>query len=94
MNKIGIELPKISNYGNYSSDNYGVHCLTFSDDRAKYWFSYETLIAFRCSGGFFIRKNDWATTTGKHLNWIDKDKSKRINSEEFEKAYKKYIIKK
>lgn len=44
------------------------------------WFSYETPIAFAESGGrVTIRENEWSTTiTGKHLNIVDPDKSKRI----------------
>lgn len=48
--------------------------------------SYDTVIAFRTpSGGLVIRQNDWSTTTGKHLNWINNDKSIRISGADFEK---------
>ena len=73
------------NYGNYSNKNYGSHSLAFTDNfNNDYYFSYETLIAFRGDEGLVIRQNDWGTTTGKHLNWIDSDKSKRVNKEVFE----------
>ena len=62
-------------YGNYSSDNYGVHCMTMEDDYGnQFWFSYDTLVAFRTKGEFHIVKNYWGTTTGKHLNWICSNK--------------------
>ena len=32
------------------------------------------------------RKNDWSNTTGKHLNEIESDKSKRIDGETFEQT--------
>jgi len=76
-------------YGNYSSDNYGVNSLRFTDHNGSYWFSYSTLVAFRIGGEFHIRKNEWGTTTGKHLNWIDSDKTKREDEETFIANYKR-----
>ena len=68
--------PNFYNYGNYSNDNYGTHSLCFSDSQGnRYWYSYSTLVAFRVKGEFHIIKNYWGTTTGRHLNWIDDDKS-------------------
>ena len=79
------QLPKFSNYGKYSNDNYGAHCLRIDLDTIELWYSYETIIAYRdIEDGLTIRHNDWSTTTGKHLNWIDPDKSKRISGIEFE----------
>ncbi len=37
----------ISNYGNSSSKNYGVHTLRISDENRTLWFSYSTLVAFQ-----------------------------------------------
>lgn len=75
---------EIKNYGGRSSQNSRVvriGCL-------RIWFSYETPIAFTHSdyqlGRLFIRKNDWSTTTGRHLNFINSDKSIRIDKEQFE----------
>lgn len=45
------------NYGNYSSDNYGVNTLCFNDEIGQYWFSYKTLVAFNINGEFHIIKN-------------------------------------
>ena len=74
----------VSNYGYYASDNYGAHSLRFDDAFGNtYWFSYETLVAFRINGEFHIVKNYWHTTTGKHLNWIDDNKSIREDMETF-----------
>ena len=73
------------NYGNYSSNNYGYHSMAFRDNFGNsYFFSYDTLIAFTDDDGLCIRENIWGPTTGKHLNWIDRDKSKRVKSETFE----------
>lgn len=48
------------------------------------WFSYETIVAFRTpQTGLVVCENVWGTTTGKHLNWIDDDKSIRVPREEF-----------
>lgn len=48
------------------------------------WFSYETPIAFENSHALVVRENDWGPTTGKHLNYIDPDNSKRVSREQFE----------
>lgn len=84
----------ISGYGNYSSRNYGVNCLLVSVGNLDLYFSYKTVIAFRSSEhGLVIRENDWSSTTGKHLNWINPDKKIRISSEEFEKLLAKTLEK-
>lgn len=89
-----MELPTIKSYGEYSSDNYGAHCLVVSFPKLDIYYSYETPIAFRTADtGFVIRENDWSTTTGKHLNWLDEDKKKRISGEEFEKKFEKVLKK-
>ncbi len=80
----------VSNYGYYSSDNYGAHSLRFTDAFGNvYWFSYETLVAFRINGEFHIIKNYWNTTTGKHLNWINPDKSIREDDDTFNANYER-----
>ena len=79
-------------YGNYSSDNYGVHCMTMEDDYGnQFWFSYDTLVAFRTKGEFHIVKNYLGTTTGKHLNWICSNKSIRESMEDFEANYNRLM---
>lgn len=50
----------------------------------KLYFSYRTVIAFEVDYEVVISKNIWSNITGKHLNWIDSDHSKRISNEEFE----------
>jgi hypothetical protein len=58
-------------------------------DGVMVWYSYGTPIAFRC-GGFdrVVRQNDWAQTTGRHLNHIDNgDKARRVTAEEFKKLW-------
>lgn len=80
------QLPTIRNYGHYSSDNYGANSLEMSFPNGfSISYSYDTPIAFIGREGLVIRENDWSTTTGKHLNWINEDKSRRISGEEFEK---------
>ncbi len=52
------------------------------------YFSYKTPIAFYTkSGELFISENNWNTTTGRHLNYIDSDKKKRIPHSEFLRKY-------
>lgn len=79
-------------YGSYSSDNYGVNCMIMEDDYGnQFWFSYDTLVAFRTNGEFHIVKNYWGTTTGKHLNWICSNKSIRESMEDFEANYNRLM---
>lgn len=83
------KLPKISSYGNYSSGNYGAHCLCVEMPNATVWFSYETPVAFQINGSSrVVRRNDWGPTTGKHLNAIDDgDKKARVDGETFERLF-------
>lgn len=77
-------IPEFWSYGQYENSNYGAHCLCFSDAYGdRYWYSYSELVAFRVKGEFHILKNYWGPTTGKHLNWIDPDKSIREDYETF-----------
>ena len=51
----------------------------------KIWTSYNTVIAFMTPRtGRVCRENDWGPTTGKHLNAVEADKSKRISGADFE----------
>lgn len=50
------------------------------------YFSYETVVAFSSSeAGLVISENIWGNTTGKHLNWLNDDKSVRIENYVFNK---------
>ena len=82
---MNYNLPRISNYGQYSSDNYGVHTLRIDMGAFDLYYSYDTIIAYRDGkDGFVMRENSWNTTTGKHMNWLQLDHKKRIPSAEFE----------
>jgi len=63
---------RIGGYGQYSSGNYGAHALRVDVGGLRLWFSYQTCVAFQVDGHTRrVHKNQWGTTTGKHLNWID-----------------------
>lgn len=51
---------------------------------SKFWFSYQTIVAFHHRGSLTICENIWSVTTGKHLNWIDGDHSIRLTYDEFQ----------
>lgn len=90
------KLPSISNYGNYSSSNYGAHTLRVDVGSLSIWFSYQTPVAFRAPDTTtIVRKNEWGPTTGKHLKWIDGETSKtektRVTGEEFEALWQKHV---
>lgn len=82
----------IRNYGpeyySHNSKEVRVGCL-------KLWFSYDTVITFSHGmyemGRIFIRKNDWGSTTGRHLNMILTDKSIRIDRDKFQEHLKKAL---
>lgn len=77
----------ISNYSGRNTESYKV---TIND--LSLWFSYRTVVAFRFGGQFYIRENDWSTTTGRHLNEIDSDHSIRIPGVEFERELDRITI--
>ena len=85
--KIKNNIVKKWNYGNYSSRNYSGHTQGFTDNyNNDYYFSYDTLVAFRSlNTGLVVMENYWSTTTGKHLNWINRDHSIRVDSDTFNK---------
>lgn len=94
-----MNLPTITSYGKYNSDNYGVNSLKVEFDNLTLYFSYKTVVAltFRDLGGLLmqpiVRQNDWSTTTGKHLNWIDNgNKKNRLPSEQFENLLNDKLI--
>ena len=91
-----MELPKIKSYGKYSNENYGLHCMMFKDSQGnEFYFSYNTLIAFVHKKNAYeserhVRKNEWGSTTGKHLNWIDGgNKQNREDSKTFYENFEK-----
>lgn len=80
-----MKLPEISSYGQYSNGNYGAHTLCVDFENFRLYFSYETIVAFYdVVTGLVCCENVWGTTTGKHLNWIQPDKKKRVKSEQFD----------
>lgn len=85
-----MPLPTISNYGKYSSDNYGAHTLRVDIAGVTVWFSYQTPVAFRVGNQMVISENIWGRTTGKHLNWIS-DRSERVSHEEFERLWDELV---
>ncbi len=79
------QLPEISSYGEYSSDNYGVNSLMVALNKIRLYYSYKTIVAFYTTQtGLIVCENHWSTTTGKHLNWINPDKSKRVKYDDFQ----------
>ncbi len=82
-------LPNFGSYGEYSSGNYGVNSLYFIDaENNKFYYSYQTIVAFDYEGKLYCCENVWTVTTGKHLNWIESDKSKRLDYEAFTAKFK------
>lgn len=76
--------PRCFSYGQYETDNYGLHTMCFADaNDDRYWFSYETLVAFHVRGEFHIIRNYWGSTTGKHLNWINDNHDIREDADTF-----------
>ena len=47
------------------------------------YFSYKTIIAFNYNGLITISKNVWSKTTGRHLNYVNDDKSIRVDNTKF-----------
>jgi len=52
------------------------------------WFSYVTPVAFQVGhNDIVVHENDWGRTTGKHLNAIEPDHSKRVDHDTFCKLW-------
>ena len=86
-----MNLPKITHPHIGSGPKANFYHIEVSDDYSgtRFWFSYDTCIAVeRTHYELLIRKNDWQQTTGKHLNFINPDKSIRVDGDEFEKQLK------
>jgi len=71
----------LENLGNYASVK--ANNVHLEMDKITYYFSYKTLVAVRGGGNLVIRANVWGPTTGKHLNAIDSDHTKRVDEETF-----------
>ena len=54
-----------------------------------FYLSYETVVAVSYGMGLKVIKNYWGPTTGKHLNWISTDHSKRLDDADFQKELEK-----
>ena len=64
----------------------GSNYATVSFQNLTIWTSYSTVIGFMTpKTGCVCRQNDWGPTTGKHLNAVQADKSRRIPGAEFER---------
>ena len=80
------DLPAIENYGDYSSENYGVHSLRVVLPTITLYYSYKTIVAFYThETGRVCSENIWSSTTGKHLNKIEPNKPLRWGNEVFNK---------
>ena len=95
-----MELPTIRTYGEYASGNYGAHALRVEVGPIVVWYSYETPVAFHVGFGAeghyrVVHENDWSTTTGKHLNWIDggapSAKKARVSGADFERLWNEQV---
>ena|SRR3990167_9818190 len=76
---------------------------TVEDKQIEVWFSYNTPVAFSYQSykgvqgldgtisEFQVRQNEWSTTTGKLLNELQSDKSKRIDGALFEEKLSFYL---
>ena len=57
-----------SNFSGAGRSNYGTNSMQFEFLGVKFWFSYDTLIAFHIPGKPIIKtKNEWNQTTSRHL---------------------------
>lgn len=78
-----FRLPRIWNY--YGGANYGTHAMAVQIGGIELYYSYQIIVAYyEPQDGLVVIKNYWSTTTGKHLNAINEDKSKRLDMEAFQ----------
>lgn len=78
-----MNLPEWSVYCEHTE---AVNALRFDLGSLTVWFSYKTPVAFLKRGALLVRKNEWGSTTGKHLNAIDRGaKNSRVLGCHFER---------
>ena len=76
--------------------------ISFPADRANFsrvdigdltvYFSYSTIVAFRTPDGTLVcSENVWPQTTGKHLNFIQPNKARRVSAEQFEREKASFL---
>ena len=87
-----MNLPTVSSYGNYESDNYGAHTLKVDFENFTLYYSYKTIVAYYDpTDGLVCCENVWGVTTGKHLNWIEPNKKNRAKSDRFDEMLKNML---
>lgn len=85
-------IPKLGSYGIYSSPNN--HACKVEIGDLTLYYSYNTVVAFSTiESGLVVCENAWGTTTGKHINWINKDKKIRVPVEQFRKRLRQVLAK-
>lgn len=89
--EVKLPIRKWNYYKGYSSDNYSGHTQAIELGNIVYYFSYDTVVAFKYKGQQYTSENCWNRTTGKHLNSLEPDNQKRIKREIFEKLLNKAI---
>jgi len=52
-------------------------------NEVEYYFSYDTVVAFRLRGKLFVSENVWSNTAGKLLNKLEPNKKNRYKFESF-----------
>ncbi len=78
-----MSIPRIYSYSTAPSVSAQANAMAVSTAKGTVFYSYETPIAFRDrKGNEYVSQNEWNTTTGKHINMIDRDKSIRIPNAE------------
>jgi len=79
-----------SYYGN--TENSQKNATRIDSNGVSIFYSYKTIIAIKLNGKLTISKNKWGSTTGKHLNAIDADKSIRVDYSEVQDLVKNLKI--
>ena len=68
--------------------------MKFTDNHGReFYFSYSTLIGFRANpyADIVVRVNDFSTTTGRHLNFLEPDHKKRLSETAFNEALELFL---
>lgn len=58
------------------------------------YFSYDTLIGFSdAMNKKYVIKNYWRSSTGRHLNFLERDVKKRLLADEFQRRFDEKVVK-
>ena len=81
-----LSIPSVSHYRYRRSGNIDPMAKVVTSQDCDVYYSYDTVVAIRTmETGLCVCENVWSKITGAHLNAIDRDHSRRLDSCDFDR---------